>query len=345
MLHTRMSDLTPGMLQTLGQLREVTVDKIMATINDQIGTRWKQRGISPGPACDQPTDPPGQYWTELEQPGTPQQNIFANARETSLACGIYSVPSSLYAVRNWKIDFTQQAHIKNARNWMATAGHAIKEVVSLHWCECGENYEQWGSRPTPPCLTCEKTRLRKAAPDENGTERTERASKRTKHEESKDKGEIIENTLQHLTKETRQSPTPHVFLDPTPGSRMGIPAASLATPFQAPVLRHETGTRYDSASKKAERRMSLPRESEHNVNWSPSPTKSCRGLRNTGITCFLNTTIQCLGAIDEVNQMHSLTKKSTTTQDRLLVCVKELQRPGTAYTPAPLIQQIPNLIQ
>ena len=91
MLHTRMSDLTPGMLQTPGQLREVNVDKIMATINDQIGTRWKQRGISPGPACDQPTDPPGQYWTELEQPGTPQQNNFANARETSLACDISSL--------------------------------------------------------------------------------------------------------------------------------------------------------------------------------------------------------------------------------------------------------------
>jgi len=43
--------------------------------------------------------------------------------------------------------------------------------------------------------------------------------------------------------------------------------------------------------------------------------------------------------------MHFLTKKSTTTQDRLLVCVKEFQGPGKAYTPAPLIQQIPNLIR
>jgi len=168
-LHPRMTYLTPGMIQTLGQLREVTADMIMATMNDQIRMRWKRRGISPGPACDQLTDPPGQYWTELEQPGTPQQNNFANARETSLACGTYTVLSSLYAVRNWKIDFTQQAHIKNARNWMAAAGHAIKEEVSLHQCECGENYEQWGSRPTPPCLTCEKPRLRKTAPDEKGT--------------------------------------------------------------------------------------------------------------------------------------------------------------------------------
>jgi len=43
--------------------------------------------------------------------------------------------------------------------------------------------------------------------------------------------------------------------------------------------------------------------------------------------------------------MHFLTKKYTTTQDRLRVCVKELQELGTAHTPAPLIQQIPNLIR
>jgi len=43
--------------------------------------------------------------------------------------------------------------------------------------------------------------------------------------------------------------------------------------------------------------------------------------------------------------MHFLMKESTTTQDRLLVCVRELRGPGTAYTPAPLIQHIPNLIR
>jgi len=83
---------------------------------------------------------------------------------------------------------------------MAAAGHAIKEVVGLHRCECGESYEQWDSRPTPPCPTCEKTRFRKTAPDEKGTEKTERAGKRTKYEESKDKGKTIENTLPHQTK-------------------------------------------------------------------------------------------------------------------------------------------------
>jgi len=100
---------------------------------------------------------------------------------------------------------------------MAAAGHAIKEVVGLHRCGCGESYEQWGSRPTPPCPTCEKICFKKTAPDEKETERTERAGKRTKYEESEDKGKKIENTLPHQTKETRQSPTPLVFLDPTPG--------------------------------------------------------------------------------------------------------------------------------
>jgi hypothetical protein len=148
-LHPRLTDLTLEMIQTLGQCKKVTTRSIMDTINDQIKTRWNRRGISPELAGIQSTDPPGQNWIELEQPGTPQQNNFTNTKETRLACGIYTVLSALYAVRNWKIDFVQQAHIKQARNWMAAIGHAINEVVSLHRCGCGQSYEQWGDRPTP----------------------------------------------------------------------------------------------------------------------------------------------------------------------------------------------------
>ena len=138
-LHPRMTDLTPGMVQTLGRHKEVTTRNIMDTINDQIGTRWKRRRMSPGMAGDQST--PGKNWTELEQPGTPQQNNFTNTKETSLTCGIYTVLSALYAVRVWKIDFVQQAHIRQARNWMVVIGHATKEVVSLHQCGCGKTFE------------------------------------------------------------------------------------------------------------------------------------------------------------------------------------------------------------
>jgi len=101
-------------------------------------------------------DPLVQPWTYIEQLGTPQQDNFNNTTETRLACGIYTVLSSLYAVRNWEIDFVRQTHIRQARNWMAAIGHAIHEIVSLYRCSCGLSYEQWGSQPTPPCPTCGK---------------------------------------------------------------------------------------------------------------------------------------------------------------------------------------------
>jgi len=193
-LHPRMTELTPVMIQTVGQYRDVTAENIMATIDDLIGTRWKRRGIAPGPIRNQPTDPSCQSWTELEPPGTPQQNNFVNTYETSLACGIYTVLSSLCAVRDWKIDFVKQSHIKNARNWMAAACHEIKEVVCLDRFGCGERYEHWGRWPAPPCPTCEKTRIRKTAPGEKDTEKTGRDGKRTKYDESEEKGGGEENT-------------------------------------------------------------------------------------------------------------------------------------------------------
>jgi len=73
---------------------------------------------------------------------TPQENNFKNAFATRLACGIYAVLSSMYAVREWSIDFIEQSHINNVRNWMAAVYHEIKETVSLERCKCGEYYEQ-----------------------------------------------------------------------------------------------------------------------------------------------------------------------------------------------------------
>ena len=48
----------------------------------------------------------------------------------------------MFAVREWSIDFVEQSHINNARNWMAAVCHEIKETVSLERCKCGKRYEQ-----------------------------------------------------------------------------------------------------------------------------------------------------------------------------------------------------------
>ena len=113
---------------------------------------------------------------------------------------------------------------------------------------------------------------------------------------------------------------------------------------QDPTPRLGANLRQDSALKEAAN-THPSREPERKMEKIPSQQRSRRGLCNTRNTCFLNTTIQCLGAIDEVNQALPSTKEPTTTQDKLLVCIRELQKSGTAYTPAPLIQRIPHLIR
>ena len=102
-LHPRLTQLTPVMVQALGKQKEVTVDSITAIVDDRIVANWKRRGVCPWPAGDQFSDPSRQKWTEREQSVTPQQNNFKNAYATRLACGIYAVLSSMYAVRNGQL--------------------------------------------------------------------------------------------------------------------------------------------------------------------------------------------------------------------------------------------------
>ena len=143
--------------------------------------------------------------------------------EARLACGIYTVLSALCAVRNWKIDFVLQAHISQARNWMAAIGHAINEVVSLHRCRCGRNYEQWKDQPTPPCPTCEKThpsetRLKK---------RVKESDEITDNEQSMRRGQTKERQNKSKTRPPTPSLTLRLTLDSKhPGSSSPLPLES-----------------------------------------------------------------------------------------------------------------------
>jgi len=128
------------MVQALGQQKDVNVDSITRSVHDRIVAKLKRRRVCPWPAGDQFSDPSCQNWTEREQSVTPQQNNYKDAYATRLACRIYAVLSSMYAVREWSIDFVEQSQINNARNWMAAVCHEIKETVSLERCKCGERY-------------------------------------------------------------------------------------------------------------------------------------------------------------------------------------------------------------
>ena len=138
-LHARLTELAPLMAQALGKQKDVTVDSINRTVNDRIVAKWKQKGVCPWPAGDQFSDPSYQNWTEQKQPVTPHQNNFVDTYATSLACGIYTVLSSMYAVREWSIEFVEKSHINNARNWMAAVWHKIKTTVSMEQCTARPN--------------------------------------------------------------------------------------------------------------------------------------------------------------------------------------------------------------
>jgi len=123
------------------------------------------------------------------------------------------------------------------------------------------------------------------------------------------------------------------------------PEVTLIVPSPGPTPSHGSGQDYNP--KRIKKRLGpfkKPRESKVNTTRRPSPLAGGRGLRNCGNTCFLNATIQCLGAIDEVNHAQLLTNTTTTTQDKLMICIRELQQPGAAYTPTPFIQRISHLI-
>jgi len=188
---------------------------------------------------DQSSNPARQNRTEQEQLVTPQQNIFEKAD----ACGIYTVLSSMHAIREWSIDFVEQSHINNAWNWMAVVRHEIKETVSLERCECGMRYEPWGRRPVTRCSEFARIHVKKTSPGETGPEQGEKKGKRAMCENSDGKGERKREKIQHPQEAVEKNKTHAdirlVFSDPSHGLRVGLSASSLTKPFEAPILRQE----------------------------------------------------------------------------------------------------------
>jgi len=103
--------------------------------------KWKRQGI-----ClwqeDFFLDTSRQNWMGRSQPSQmPQQDSFHNNLQTALACGHYLVLSSMYAVRNFKLDFDQQEHIAGAQQLMSPLVQLAGEAVSLEFCGiCKDSY-------------------------------------------------------------------------------------------------------------------------------------------------------------------------------------------------------------
>jgi len=129
----------------------------------------------------------------------------------------------MYAARKWSIDFMEQSHIKNARNWMAAVCHEIKKTVSLERCKCCKRDEQWGRRPA--YSKCAKIHVRTATQGETGTEQGGRKGKRAKCDSSDGKYETKREKIQHppeaVKKNKTQADIRHVFSDPAHGSDGG----------------------------------------------------------------------------------------------------------------------------
>jgi len=107
--------ITPVMAQVLREHQKATVQVVTEVVGNFIIEKLKRQGI-----ClwqeDFFMDTSRQNWIGRSQPSQmPQQDSFHNNFQTALACGHYSIVSSMYAVRNWKLDFDQQDHIAGAK--------------------------------------------------------------------------------------------------------------------------------------------------------------------------------------------------------------------------------------
>jgi len=74
--------------------------------------------------------------------------------------------------------------------------------------------------------------------------------------------------------EGKHNPMPHVFFDPTLGPGMGLRAASLTSPFQAPIFRHETEKKNYFTSNQVGRKLNLSQQPEPYTEGSSLTAKS-----------------------------------------------------------------------
>jgi len=88
------------MAQALEIQTVVTVDSIADAVGFRIIEQRQQRDVCPWQAVKLSSSPSCQNWTKREEPVTPQKNKFDNTYAIRLACGMYTVMSSMHAVRD-----------------------------------------------------------------------------------------------------------------------------------------------------------------------------------------------------------------------------------------------------
>jgi len=196
---------------------------------------------------------------------------------------------------------------------------------------------QFEEAPSPPLnnpqlIKKETTEKEKQAPNHGGITHERLNSRPTLESgQQEDLTIIYDDPVQQEELESVPKPTP---LPPFFHTLRHLPSGGNATKMHNVI-----------PNNKKKMRLKTSLKPEQNTIGLPLPTKLGRGLRNTGYMCFLDATIQCLGAIDELNETRTSTNKPLTTQGRLLLCIRELQKMEPAYTPSPLIQHIPSLIR